>query len=233
MLLESVFQTAFANVVASGQIEKHFEEVLAKTIKSLIEDKLRSYSDFGKEIDKKITEALQVGDLTLPSYGERVAHIIRRITDQQIEETFQRSLASRLEELLIGAPREITLSKLCEEFSSQWDSHEDHGHRWSLHFVPTHPHYESLRDLWTLCFDEDDDVAPEKCEIRIKLRKDKEPEDQYTFDGLIIGRSDVEKSLFFGPEYGFAKMCWQMYAAKTVIVFDVMPDYISTYIGND
>ena len=233
MQLESVFQAAFANVVASGQIEKHFEEVLAKTIKSVIEDKLRSYSDFRKEIEKKVAEALQIGDLTLPIYGERVAQLIRHITDQQIESTFKQSLATRLEELLVGAPREITLSKLCEEFSGKFDPHENHGLRWSLHFVPTHPRCDSLRHLWTLCIDEDEDVDATKCEIQLKLKKESKSEERYAFDGLVLGRSDVDKSLFFGPEYEFSRRCWQMYAAKTVLVFDVMPDDISTYIGND
>lgn len=233
MELESVFEAAFANVVASGQIEKHVEDVLGKTIKSIIEDKLRSYSDFGKQIEEAVTKSLQIGDLTLPIYGERVAQLIRQITDKQIEATFQQSLTSRLEELLVGAPREITLSKLCEEFSDQFDVHEDHGLTWSFHFVQTHPRIDSLRHLWTLCFDENEGVKAENCDIQLRLEKDRKSEDRYAFHGLTVGCNDVNERLFFGPEYRFARTCWQMYAAKTVLVFDVMPDYISTYIGND
>lgn len=234
--LVETFERSFRGLVASGNIERMIDDALSKLVSELLKDSIKSYSDFGKSIESKIKTALAVGDMTLPQYGERVMQVIKTLVEGNIETSFQRALAGRLEKLLIGAPAEISLSKLCEQFAETIDNTEHYGQQWTLHFSQSFPDTSCLHDHWHLSLDSKPGVKERDCEYRIDLKKLKQPDgesDRYEPNGLQFHGRNVEKSIFVGGDYGFAATLWQLYAARTVVVFDDYPDDIDTSIGSD
>lgn len=232
-LVEAV-ETSFRQLVASGKIETMIAAQLETLIQSLLKDTIKSYGDFGKQIDQKVRAALAIGEFTLPQYGERVCKLIETLTESMIDTTFHQSLKKRLHDLLIGAPKTIELSKLCEQFADDIEQ-ERYGQRWSLHFERTFPDCDSLSDCFTLSFDDAEDVKAKGCEYHLDLRKiDRfQSAEAYEPTAVTFGHHSTKASLFFERHHGFAATLWQMYAARTVIVFDIDPEYISTSIGSD
>lgn len=236
-LVEAV-ETSFRNLVSSGKIETMIEAQLEKLVQNLLQDSIKSYSDFGKQIDEKIRKAMAIGDFTLPQYGERVCKLVETLCDSMIDSTFQQSLKKRLHDLLIGAPKSIELSKLCEQFADDIDQ-ERYGESWSLHFRRTYPKSDVLSDLFTLSLDQREGLKADECEFHFELRKTDRFEDVDAYEPVAVtfGRystkESTKQSVFCDSHHGFATTLWQMYAAKTTIVFDTDPDYITTTIGSD
>jgi hypothetical protein len=218
-------------LVESGDVEKMIDEKLRKMVSDLLDQQLRSYSDFGERIDKLVAEALAIGDFSLPQYGERICVMIQQIVESNVQESFQRSMADRLQQLLIDAPKEVKLSKLCEDFQAQArhydEPYEKAGESWTLEFVRKYKPGNVLYRHCELRFDEAQDAA-KNFDVELRLREVEKDSKRFEVWGLSIDGTDVAKKLFFGPEYGFAKDCWHMYAAKTVIVFDEDPEDICT-----
>lgn len=232
-LVEAV-ETSFRQLVSSGKIETMIEAQLETLIQGLLKDTIRSYSDFGKQIDQKVRAALAIGEFTLPQYGERVCKLIETLTESMIDSTFHQSLKKRLHDLLIGAPETIKLSKLCEQFAEDFDR-ERYGQRWSFHFERTFPNSDSLAHYFTLSFDDAEGLKPNGCDYHLGLRKIDRLEDVEAYEPVDVtfGSHSTKDRLFCERHHGFAATLWQMYAARTLIVFDVYPEDICTTIGSD
>jgi site-specific DNA-cytosine methylase len=116
--LQQAVSNAFANVVAAGTIEKAIEEKLTSTITSIINEELRSYSDFGKALSEQVKAAMQVdfSNLELPGYNDLILKLIRAQVEHQASTSIAAQVEAQMKELLAPAPAEIKLSELVEEF---------------------------------------------------------------------------------------------------------------------
>lgn len=127
--LQQAISTAFSNIVAAGAIEKAIEEKLTKTITSILDEELRSYSTFSEQLKKHVKTALQVDfhNLGLPGYNDLILKIIRQQVDAQLNATIKTQIEKQMKELLAPAPDEIKLSQLVEEFIK--DEHTNRQYR--------------------------------------------------------------------------------------------------------
>ncbi|RSK89546.1 hypothetical protein EJF22_23225 [Pandoraea apista] len=100
--LQNVVSTAFANIVASGAIEKAIEERLQRTITEAIDSELRSYSDFGKIIEERIKQSLQVNfdSAAIPGYNDLILKIIAQQLNANMGSALTANLQERMAELL-------------------------------------------------------------------------------------------------------------------------------------
>lgn len=90
MNIENCVQEKFQEIVSSGFIEEQIKKALEKTVAESIEESLRSWSDFGKELKSKISEAVKIEklELKLPEYNQLVCNwIIEMINDQLIADS--------------------------------------------------------------------------------------------------------------------------------------------------
>ncbi|MEK6319995.1 MAG: hypothetical protein V4807_36805, partial [Burkholderia gladioli] len=116
--LEQAVAHAFSNIVSSGVIERAIEEKLATTITSIIDDSLRPYSAFGKQLGEQVKAALQV-DLTklgLPGYNDFILKVVRAKVSALTENAIAQQVEAQLTTLLAPAPAEIRLSELVAQF---------------------------------------------------------------------------------------------------------------------
>lgn len=226
-LQQAVF-TAFSNIVAAGAIEKAIEEKLTKTITSIIDEELRSYSTFGEQLKERVKAALQVDfhNLGLPGYNDLILKIIRQQVDAQLNATIETQIEQQMKELLAPAPAEIKLSQLVEEFIK--GEHSDRQYR---------PCSCDESDRITLIVREESLISSKFYHIYLDKESDTEyykcPYQIDVHDGRVysvqIDQKDPSKTLFVGPMHGFKRRLFQLYAAGTRLIIDGDENSINTY----
>ncbi|WP_321814608.1 MULTISPECIES: hypothetical protein [unclassified Paraburkholderia] len=233
--LQSAVNAAFSNVVASGVIEKAIEEQLTKCVTSIINDHLRSYSDFGKQLEKAVESALKVDfdNLGLPGYNDLILKIIRAQVAQHTSGSIAGQIEEQMKELLAPAPAEIKLSTLVEEFIK--DAHDEIGcscdspDRITLvvRDGTDGGRYSTLKDFYHIYLDAQPDKEHYRCAYRIAVH------DGHVYS-VTIDEKDPSKTFFVGPVRGFDKRVFQLYAAKSKLIVDGNEDDINTYYpGHD
>lgn len=228
--LQNAVSNAFANIVASGAIEKAIEEKLTKTITSIVEEELRSYSDFGKALSHQVKTALQVdfSNLGLPGYNDLILKVIRAQVAHQADTSIAMHVEKQLAELLAPAPTEIKLSELVEEFITF--ANDDLGCSCDKPDQITlivedgtdGGRYTSLRNFYHISFDKNPGKDKYECDFRIDVNDGK-------VYNVTLNKRDPSKSIFIGPIYGFARRVYQLYAAGTNLIIDGDADSINTY----
>ncbi|WP_070106462.1 hypothetical protein [Burkholderia plantarii] len=219
--LSSAVAGAFSKIVADGVIERAIEDKLTKTITSIIDDELRSYSDFGKQLGEQVKAALQVdlSRLGLPSYNDFIMKVVRAKVSAITQSAIAQQVEKQLETLLAPAPAEITLSALVEQFIKGNDDRYgcscDAPDRITLHVQDT-----DYGSHW-IALDKDEGKSEYGCEIRFGVR-----EDGRMFC-LTLGKQKVDETLFLDP-YGFERSILQMHLAGTKVVIDRDVDEIDT-----
>jgi hypothetical protein len=220
--LEQAVMTSLANVVASGAIETAIEEKLTKTITSIIEDQLRSYSPFGEALKEHIQAALQVdfSTLGLPGYNDLILKLVRRKVGELTQESLSQ-VDAQLTKLLAPAPAEIKLSALVARFieqnANQFSCSCDGPDRITLHVE------ESQYGSRWISLDKEEGKADYECAIRFGVMD---------FDGRIFGlrfdRREIEKTLFVGLG-GIEREIFQLHAAGSRLIVDGDSHSISTH----
>ncbi|WP_325753522.1 hypothetical protein [Burkholderia pseudomallei] len=226
--LQQAVSTAFSNIVAAGAIEKAIEEKLTKTITSIIDDELRSYSTFGEQLKEHVKTALQVDfrNLGLPGYNDFILKVVRQQVDAQLDATIATQIEQQMKELLAPAPAEIKLSQLVEEFIK--DEHTDRQYsscscdesdRITL-IVRAESGFTSK--FHHIYLDGEYGTESHDCPYRIDVH-----------DGRVysiqLDRKDPSKTLFVGPMRGFKRRLFQLYAAGTKLIIDGDENSINTY----
>lgn len=209
-------------LIASGAIEKAIEATLAKTIATVLEHELRSYSDFGKQIEEAVKQSLAIrGDLDLPAYNDTLLQILRRQVETQTNAVLEQQVVSRMKELLTPAPESITLTKLVEAFMEQVKDHTDSGcvcygeGEYGVSVDVTQDGYFGHIRLA-------DEPDAKKWDIDIGFSNREQ-----TIYSLRLG-AETEGRIFAGPFYNFERLLFQMKAAGTKIVIDCDPADLET-----
>lgn len=213
--IKNAVATAIGSIVASGAIEKAISTELEKTIASIVKDQLRQYSDFGKIIEAKVKEALVIDPdrISFPVYNDVILQILQRQMDAYMTEQASQGVGEFMAKLLTAPPKEITLSALLKEYVEEInDDHEfDHQH-FDLEIEgPDDNGYTRVK------------FGQQKTS-RYSISGSKDFEFSLSEDGRVyvmrINDKKLENGLFTGPFYGFERTLFQMWLAKTKIVFD-------------
>jgi len=219
--LEKAVIDAFNKMAAEGAIEKIVTERVTKTVESILDDALKSYSDFGKQLKEVVTKSLHVDmqSLNLTGYNDIILKIIKAKLDNSIEIVGAERIKKELEDLLATPPAEIKLSQLVEQLKKgnydsnnecctcivEWGSTDGWGH---------------------IYLDEGEDKRSKDCDHHLAFTREGE-----IYFISIDGR-DPSKKLFIGPFYDFERSLFQMYVAKTKLIVD--EDEVDTcYPGQD
>lgn len=227
--LQNAVSTAFANIVASGAIEKAIQEQLGKTVDSLIKEQLREYGDFGKALKEHVAKAMQVNfaDLDLPSYNHFILSVIRKQADAALAGDIAKKLEADMAKLLQDAPAEITLEQLIEDFRDEFK--EKYGEPRYGNFTLYVRESEGVSGYWHIAMDPDERASEYSCKFRLAVAGDGR------VYSMQIGDMDVKKSLFTLHLSGFERQLFRMYAAGTKVIIPPhsSEDDFSTSFGND
>lgn len=220
--LEKIVADSFAKIVESGAIEKAIEQKLGETIVNIVQNELRDYSDFSKTLKEHVKTSLQVNfdKLDLPSYNDLILRVIRQTVLSKSELLIQQNFVPQIEMLLAPAPSEIKISKLIAnfiEYSKSDDCSCSGPDQISLIIETT-----DYNSKW-VSFDKDPNKMPHQCAYRFGVSDS----DGHMF-ALRIDDAEVKKYLYVGEFYNFERDLFQMYAAKTKVIFDADADDIDT-----
>lgn len=212
--LKQAVAAAFDNVIASGAIEQAIEKKIGETVTSIIEQQLRSYSDFGKALESKVASLIDINlnEIDLPSYRDLVGKVIQQRVGAAMSAQFTEQLGKDLDDLLSPAPAEITLEQLLKEFVEQqmdaYDADEYRGRDFSL-YISRSDSNDGYVDVY---FDKDGRKSMYSCDFQLRTKNGGE------VWGLRVDGVDPKKQLFLGPMFGFEKRLVQLYTARTKLV---------------
>lgn len=214
--LNTAVTAALADMAANGTIEKIITDKVEKTVESAINDALRSYSDFGKQVKEAVKESLKVNaeDISLPQYNQFILNVVRGKIEEQINIVGKERIEKDLEELLSGAvPETLKLSKLVEQFK-EFVHNDEHGDHDDEVTVLIHRSRGLTDGYWRVYLDKE--AGKEKYYCEYSLAMDKEGK----VYAMSVEGKDIDKTLFIGRFNTFAKTLFQIYAAGTKIELD-------------
>ncbi|PCN42293.1 hypothetical protein B9C88_21575 [Brevibacillus laterosporus] len=226
MDLNVMINDSLAKLKDEGFVEKVVKSQLEKTIESVINDSLRSYSDFGKRLEKQVEEQLQINldKLDIPSYNTFILATIKDHLNAVIHEQGVNRMKEQLDDLLLSAKEEYKLSELMKELVGEIEDLYELGyeevHEMSLHI-------ETPYGLTYIYFDAESDKDKYSCkyEICIDPRKENEINSIRIREGSSYSRSTKEFKEFdtktiMGGFYGMEETLFKMYARKSRLILD-------------
>jgi len=208
MQLEKTVEEKLNKIIKDGFVESIIEEKLKETIKATIDDCLRSYSDFGKELKTKITQSLSLGDmkLDLPSYNQLILTWITEIINNTIISVGKQQIEENLKKFFKPLEKSVyKISEIIEKFTDGFDSDGECG---EITFIVD----DDNEDYIYYHFDAESDKRMYECEYTIGTHNNK------IFTVTIKGtHSDNIKTPVF---YGFDSFIFHLYAAQIKIIND-------------
>jgi hypothetical protein len=219
--LAIIFSTAMGKLLDSGKIEQLIERQLEATLKSVIEDSLRSYSDFGKGLQEHFKSALTFDPdrVKIPEYNAMVAHIVERKLAEFFHQEAAVKISAAMDEILKPAPAEMKFSELVETLKK--DAVEDYRFKRSNPYVTVHVEPVSEYGSRWVRLDREGGKDKYSCEFSFLASN------YGGISALRFGGNDVNKSVFVGGYYGFERSLFQLHAAKTKLIFDEFSEEIT------
>jgi len=212
--LEEQIQKAFGAMVSSGKLATIIEENVQKSVESIIRSAFDYHGTVPRALAEYLNKNLKVDfeGIGLAGYNEFIAKIIRQKLDAVVFKYGEGLIGKQIDELLSNPPESITLSQLIEQY-----------HKFAREEQDEEPFAMSCEVI------ESDSVSG-YCRVKLgakssRTRSEKHYELALTGKGEVYSISapysgDITKRLFVGPLFGFERLLFQMYAAKTRLVID-------------
>lgn len=210
-----------------GSFKTIIEEQVAKTVRDVVGNAVRSYGPFGKQLEKAVTEALAVDTthLGLGGYNQIVLEIVRRKIEGAFLTVAKEQLEADMAALLSArAPSKITITNLYRNLTAWAREHHAGCGAWGRPTLIVESSQYSSRWLY---MDPKSGLDKYGCAIHALVR-----DEDGTVASLRISGKDVSKTLFAGSLYEFEADLFRLYTAKVPIEFDV-EDADDIYIEDD
>lgn len=216
MELEKVVQDEFNKIVENGTVQKLIANRLEKTLDDIIEDSLRSYSDFGKNLKTLIGEAIKVDltKLSLLDYNTIVTSIVKEQLDKTLFESVQQPIADAIGHYTGKLEKaEWKLSEIISEFIDKVVLPDADDERYGE--ITLHVKRSNWGSIY-VSFDKDSDKDESECEFKLNLDKDG------TIWSFEAGnykphKGDIRKQPIHGSFDGFI---FKLYAMKCTLILD-------------
>jgi hypothetical protein len=208
--LEQVVQQQMKSIVASGKIEKLIGETLEKTIKSIIDDSLRQYSPFGKDLQKKLDASFRLGDCSIPEYNAVMCGWITETLNRHINnEALKNQVLPQIEELFKPYDKkEIKVSEIVEKFKESVVLPENKNRVYFELTRSTHG------DGWFDLYLDEDESKKSKYDCAYQIRCKKDGIWHVAIEGVSV--TDMRYPHFVG----FDKFIFQLMTCKVVVIND-------------
>ena len=238
---------ALAAATAPEKVREIVEREIGKTVEDAIKASVRSYSPFGRELEKKLEEALGINSLNLPSYGQMMTDLVQRLVQKHVADLVGARLEQDLTDILRIAPKTIRLSQIADAMR---EDHEMVGDVITCHVENDHRHEHD--DFWGPCWtvyldDRNHHRDPKQASVRLQIShgvRDKSGPPKHELrtgtigsihcDGRSVttGAGQGWHGTFRRPDkvYGLAERLLAYYAAGTIIEID--DDNIVTSVGD-
>jgi len=204
---------AVAKYVEDGTFQKMLDKGIKGALESVINDATGYGSPFRKEMADAVKGALRIDAdaINLPAYNQVVLGIIKGRLDQVVNEDLRDKLQKDLDALLVDAPKEITVTKLVQDFKL-W-LRKERGHADSACTAKVE---KSEYGSYWIRLDPKRYQQSYSCQFRIGIGSSGEVF-SVSDDGI-----DMQKAVLSRTLHGFPRDLFQIMAAGTKIVIDTM-----------
>lgn len=238
---------ALANATAPEKVREIVEREIGKTVEEAVKQSVRSYSPFGRALEKKLEEAMGINTLNIPSYGQMLTDLVQRLVQKHVSDMIGAQLEADLTDILNIAPKTIKLSEIT---GNMLEYHSDGYGPVITCIVKDEGKYDS--DLWgpswTVYLDDEQHTEVERnAKVRLRIshgiRDESGPPSHKLTTGKIWSieadgrRVTADKGAgwhgtFRQPHkvYGLPERLLAYYAAGTVIEMDI--DDVVTSVGD-
>ena len=112
------------NMTESGAIQQLIDTQLQESVKDILKNSLRSYSDFGKAVTEKLEASLSgaVSKVSFPEYSHFISAAVVDCVSAHMNEHVVAGIQEQIKEVLQPVPKEITGEKFLSELSCFFDS---------------------------------------------------------------------------------------------------------------
>jgi hypothetical protein len=211
--LNKIVNDTLVQMEEEKYVEKVVKSTLEKTIASIVEDVFRSYSDFGKNLEKHIEENLNINfrNLGIEGYNGLVLAAVQEQLDKTITIQGIEKIKESMNDMLKDTKDEYTLTEIItalkgesykEEYEFDYDERieliiEDSGHGYKHIYM-----------------DEEEKGSKYECDYQIDLDKEGKP---YS---IKLKGSEINTNKIMGGLYGLDKLLFKIYSSGAKIVLD-------------
>ncbi|ABF63513.1 hypothetical protein TM1040_0780 [Ruegeria sp. TM1040] len=238
---------ALQEATAPERVKEIIDKKIGETVKGAIESAMRSYSDFGRTLEKKIEEALSISNLDLPSYNNMVCAMVQNQVEAVASELIQGRLQADINEMLGVAPQSIKLSEIVNQMRQSHE--EDGGYGEVVTCIVEEIHVDDSDfwgPRWKVYLDDTTHYSHSdkgSCEVVLEvwhgIKQDRDQSNHEITTGTIsqiqeysgvITSKGGKAGFSMRRPYGLTQKLLAMYAAETVIEVD--EDEVVTSVGD-
>lgn len=214
MDIQVVVQQQLEKIIQEGKLEAIVRAKVEKTVEEVVQDIVRSYSDFGKGLKEEINKAFKIDfeKISAVDYNHIVVTIVKEHLDKRLLESVKEPIAKEIDEYLGPLEKkEWKLSEIIEKFKQDEIEDRYDGGEITLHVEKSS--YGSTH----ISFDKEDGKGRHECEYEMSLE---------TKTGIPYSF----KAGKYSPHYGelrtssmrgsFDKFMFRLYAQRVSIAVD-------------
>lgn len=200
------------------------EKQIGGVIQRSVEGAFRSFGHVGQQIEKAVTNALQIGDtLDIPGYGNMVMAVLRAKMDEVLSPLVNERLAAEMTEILKLAPKEIRLSELVEKMIEECDRQDRRGS--SVTCIVDESGSSLTPGYRWIYLDQERQKSKHSCEAQIGV----DPGGKIYH--LVIDRKDAKTTVVLGAYEEWKRQLFAAYCCGSTLIVD--EDAVDTGIGDD
>lgn len=196
-------------------VEKIVKDTLEKSIKSIVDDIFRSYSDFGKKLETYIESNLNIdfNRLGLEGYNGIVLAAVKEQLDKSITVQGVEKIKNSMDEMLSDIKEEYTLSEIIEKVKDDSDK-ESYEYDYDEHVFLIID--KSSGGYTHIYIDNDEDEADRKYDYSYQIDIDNKGKPySIKFKG-----DEINTKQIMGGLYGLDKLLFKIYASGAKIKLD-------------
>lgn len=212
MEIEKVVQDKFAEIVGSGFIEEQVKKQLQETIKGAVEQSLRSYSDFGKSIEKALKESITGGKFDFPDYNQLVSNWVMDIVNNTLISEGKAQITKNLEEFFKPLEKsEWLLSEIVSKYIEHIRENEDEESG-ELTIIVDKDKHHLTKEYWDVYLDSKPNKSKYNCNIALRIN-------ETGVWNVTLGSKSMDKDKF-PLHYNFESFLFQLFSTKAKIIND-------------
>lgn len=214
MDMNAIINEKLAELHTEGYLEKIIKKQLEDTIKDIVEDSLRSWSDFGKGLKEVVKNQLQINleQLDLPSYNHVILEVIKTEVEKSVHDVGVAKMTEQLQELLGTKKEFINFSELLKEMV------EDECKLNELDYEDVQEitvHADPDRSVLTfIYFDPEPGKSNYRCKYRLVL------DTEGCINSIQISDKAFDQKTIMGGLHGLEATLFKLYTHGTKVIMD-------------
>jgi hypothetical protein len=226
LAVDEIVNTKVKSMIDSGSIAEMIESKIEKVISDVVNEELRSYSDFGKNLKEYINKSLQVNfdELGFEGYHENLLRVISKVYADSMNSVHLDKVKKVTEEMLANPPEIVKFSDLVEAVKEKAREHAKDNEENSDYEAFT---YESEitciitgrsdRLFTYISLDPESGKSEHQCAYRIGISK---LSDKMEIMSVRMGEKD-HSELFVTETVGLERLLFKAKCASSAFDFDV------------